>query len=202
MCLLAYFVLRCWRSHQNSKKNSNGQTTFKEFKARIENGSGSSQQTTQDSENSIPKLRWTHIFLFIAPTCLDIGGTSLTGVGLLFVSASVFQILRGFVIISSGILARIFLKRILKSYNWFGMCIVTCGLGVVGVYSFLESQTSSNPNLLLGLALVLCGVFLNSVQFVVEAALLKNRGFEPLYIVGMEGAWGIILMYDRLINVC
>jgi len=126
----------------------------------------------------------------------DVLGTSLGGIGLLWVSASIWQMMRGSIIIFSGILSVIFLKRKLLPYRWLGMFIVAAGLCVVGVSSFLESSSNSGGNhyLVLGICLIVTGQFFNAVQMVLEEAFLKKRNFEPLQVVGMEGLWGLILM--------
>ena len=53
-------------------------------------------------------------------------------VGLNWTYASVFQMLRGAVIIFTGILSVIFLKRKLFLFHWVGMVVVLMGLALVG----------------------------------------------------------------------
>ena len=109
------------------------------------------------SESSAEPFRWKNIWLFIIPTICDLVGTSLAGIGLLFVSASVSQLLRGGIIIFSGILSVLFLKRVLLPYRWIGMMVVLVGLVVIGIYSFFVSESSQNSNLFLGIFLILGG---------------------------------------------
>jgi len=53
-------------------------------------------------------------------------------IGLTLTYPSVFQMLRGSVIIFTGILSVLFLKRKLWAFEWLGMGLVTVGLAIVG----------------------------------------------------------------------
>lgn len=57
--------------------------------------------------------------------------------GLTYTHASVFQMLRGSVVIFTGILSVVVLKRKLYAFNWFGMFLVLVGLALVGYVLFL-----------------------------------------------------------------
>ena len=67
-----------------------------------------------------PQCWYFHLFTFLSrifqaiiilPTLCDLLGTTLAGIGLLYVSASVWQMLRGSIIIFTGILS-VILKRL------------------------------------------------------------------------------------------
>ena len=55
-------------------------------------------------------ITWSSTLICILPACCDVGGTTLSGIGLLFTSASVFQMLRGSIIVFTALLSVIFLK--------------------------------------------------------------------------------------------
>lgn len=95
--------------------------------------------------------------------------------------------LRGSIIIFSGILSVIFLKRKLYAYNWLGVSlqwnnfwfvlwsrqigITTVGLLLVGVSSYLSERSADSEStffIILGMCLVIAGQFANAVQFIVE----------------------------------
>jgi uncharacterized membrane protein len=48
--------------------------------------------------------------------------------------------LRGSIIIFSGILSIIFLKRKFFTFHWIAIGVVTAGLGVIGIASWLGQQ--------------------------------------------------------------
>jgi len=134
------------------------------------------------------------------PTLCDLAGTSFGGIGLLYTSASVWQMLRGSIIVFSAILSVIFLKRKLHLHHWFGMFIIVYGLCLVGVSSLISS-TGSNSQLPLGLGFILAGQLMGAIQMVVEESFVKGRGIEALNIVGMEGFFGAIMMAIALIPI-
>ena len=79
--------------------------------------------------------------------------------------ASVFQMLRGSVVVFTGILSVIFLKRRLRFFHWLGMTLVCSGALVVGSSSLsapASTDDSSHPavlapsNPLLGNILIVC----------------------------------------------
>lgn len=139
-------------------------------------------------------------FIFAVPACLDLFGTTIAAVALLFIPSSVWQLLRGSLIVFVGILSVIFLKRRLKPYNWAGMGIVIAGLTLVGTSVLIKpsKQTSGQANesssgeMVLGVILVLVGQLISAVQFIVEETMLSKRNCEPLQVVGMEGAFGLM----------
>lgn len=138
-----------------------------------------------------PSFRISYLFLF--PMLCDFFGTTFGGIGLIYTAASVWQMLRGSIIIFSGVLSVIFLKRKLVLYQWTGMVIVALGLGCVGSSSLLANPSDSK-NTIVGILFILLGQFCNSLQMVVEEIFLKKHQFTALNVVGMEGAYGMFVM--------
>ena len=90
-------------------------------------------------------LGWRNVLVCWLPACCDLGGTTVSGIGLLFISASSFQMLRGSIIIFTGILSWLILKRRQQGFHWLGMALVVVGIGLVGVAGYLnESEASSH----------------------------------------------------------
>ncbi|KAL4237585.1 hypothetical protein ACF0H5_002299 [Mactra antiquata] len=135
-------------------------------------------------------------WIVIVPTCCDLVGTSLAGIGLVYVDASVWQMLRGSIIIFAGILSKIFLKRKLKASHWLGMIIVMAGLVLVGCSSVFKSQNhkTNGGKTLIGILLILGSQIVSASQMVIEEAFLKKRALHPLHVVGLEGTYGFLLM--------
>ncbi|XP_064622431.1 solute carrier family 35 member F6-like [Lineus longissimus] len=134
--------------------------------------------------------------ILAVPTCLDLIGTSLAGIGLVYVNASVWQMLRGSIIVFAGILSKIFLKRNLKCHHWTGMFVTVIGLVLVGISSVFKGESSkgSGSEALLGIALILGGQVISASQMIVEEMFLKKRNYHPLQVVGMEGTYGFLIM--------
>eukprot|EP01098_Paradermamoeba_levis_P009216 TRINITY_DN3823_c0_g1_i1.p1 TRINITY_DN3823_c0_g1~~TRINITY_DN3823_c0_g1_i1.p1 ORF type:complete len:401 (-),score=103.01 TRINITY_DN3823_c0_g1_i1:69-1271(-) len=157
------------------------------------------QQTAYDSYHPIMdanQLKQPPIFqwILVLPTLCDLAGSTLSGVGFLWIWPSVWQMLRGSIIIFTGIFSIVFLKRKLLPYHWAGMTVTTLGLALVGVSSILSASGEAGYKLYLGIGLLLLGQVCSAVQMVVEETYVKGRGYPPLQVVGMEGFFGTVIM--------
>ncbi|XP_033736319.1 solute carrier family 35 member F6-like [Pecten maximus] len=153
------------------------------------------------AENHINAAEMPHpnrlIQLVVAfPTVCDLIGTSLAGIGLVYVDASVWQMLRGSIIIFAGILSRIFLKRKLGCIKWTGMLFTMGGLVLVGCSSIFKADRSNQQagNTILGIILIVSSQLVSASQMIVEEIFLKKRSLHPLQVVGLEGSYGVIFM--------
>lgn len=139
---------------------------------------------------------WT----MLIPACLDCAGTSLMYVGLTMTYPSVFQMLRGSVVIFTGIMSVVFLGRKLFAFHMVGMLLVLIGLLLVGASSVLDSGSSSSAsNPLLGDALVVAAQVVAATQMVVEEKLLDQYDVPALQAVGLEGFFGTIIVSIALV---
>merc|ERR1711998_803063 len=82
--------------------------------------------------------------IFVLPSCCDMTATSLMYIGLTMTDASVFQMLRGSVVIFTGIHSVLFLGRKLKPFHWVAMLLVLIGVGVVGYASISSTSSGSS----------------------------------------------------------
>lgn len=146
------------------------------------------------SKNAV-NINQAHVchWIFAIPTILDLIGTSIAGIGLLYVEASIWQMLRGSLIIFTGLLSKIFLKKNLKGLQWLGMSVTVIGLILVGLSGVLKNSSHPNHNIILGIILILVGQVFSAIQMIVEEIFLKSRGFHPLQVVGMEGFYGFFI---------
>jgi len=134
-------------------------------------------------------------FVFLLPAICDTCGTSLMMIGLLLTFASTYQMLRGSVVVFTGIFSRLFLKRILSGNNWAGLLLVLCGTAVVGLDSVIypqSSATASNPAL--GNVLIVAAQVVVAIQMIVEEKFVGDRDIPPLLAVGSEGVFGMIIL--------
>jgi len=134
--------------------------------------------------------RWT----MLIPASLDMCGTSLMYVGLTMTYPSVFQMLRGSVVIFTGILSVVFLKRKLYAFHMCGMFLVLIGLLMVGASSVMDNSTSASAsNPLLGNVFVVSAQIVVASQMVVEEKLVGKHDVPALQAVGLEGLFGTFI---------
>merc|ERR1719481_25655 len=78
--------------------------------------------------------------VFLPPALCDMTATSVQYIGLTLTYASSFQMLRGAVIIFTGILSTIFLRARLAWFKWLGMMFVIGGLVTVGLSDVMNQK--------------------------------------------------------------
>ncbi|VDP05750.1 unnamed protein product, partial [Soboliphyme baturini] len=102
--------------------------------------------------------------------------------------------LLGATIIFTGLLSVAFLGSVLRWFKWTGMFFVLCGLILVGLADLIN-DTPKDPNgMLSGDLLVILAQIVVAVQMVYEQKFLCKYNVYPLLAVGLEGAFGVILM--------
>ncbi|EKX53281.1 hypothetical protein GUITHDRAFT_91990 [Guillardia theta CCMP2712] len=140
------------------------------------------------------------VMLFALPALCDLVGTSLMYLGLTMTYASVFQMLRGSVVLFTGILSVIVLGKRLAACHWTGMMLVLAGAFVVGSASLKTSDTTLAPsNPVLGNLLIVSAQFVVGIQMVVEEKFLSKYQVHALEAVGLEGVFGLLYLSVGLV---
>ncbi|EDQ92026.1 uncharacterized protein MONBRDRAFT_14488 [Monosiga brevicollis MX1] len=130
--------------------------------------------------------------IFLLPALCDCTATSTMYVGLTLTYASQFQMLRGSVIIFTGLLSKFWLGRKLEGFRWMGMVLVLIGLLCVGLAAFFSgSSGASAPNPILGDILIIAAQVIVALQMVIEEKFLSKYTVPPLMAVGWEGFFGM-----------
>lgn len=135
--------------------------------------------------------------IFLPPAMCDLVGTSIMYIGLNLTYASSFQMLRGAVIIFTGLLSVAFLGRRLRTYEWIGILAVMCGLVVVGLSDILfpDSHATKGPNsIITGDLLIVLAQVITASQMVIEEKFVTKYKVAPLQAVGWEGFFGFVVL--------
>eukprot|EP00039_Didymoeca_costata_P018536 m.333879 g.333879 ORF g.333879 m.333879 type:complete len:431 (+) comp17239_c0_seq1:44-1336(+) len=133
------------------------------------------------------------------PALCDSCATSAMYYGLTLTYASSFQMLRGAVVIFTGIMSILILGRKLKPYHWCGMFVVLLGLVAVGGAGFLQQKdegagSNAMPHQSLGDLIIIFAQVIVAFQMVVEEKLMSKYKTPPLQAVGWEGFFGMAYM--------
>ncbi|KAL6265704.1 hypothetical protein P5V15_002506 [Pogonomyrmex californicus] len=120
--------------------------------------------------------------------------TSIMYIGLNMTYASSFQMLRGSVIIFTGMLSVGFLKRKLKVREWIGIGFVITGLAFVGASDILtiEDNNISVNSVITGDLLIIFAQVITAVQMVVEEKYVGQQDIPALQAIGWEGIFGFV----------
>jgi len=144
------------------------------------------------------------------PSILDICGTTLMNTGLIYVAASVYQMLRGAVVIFTGFFSVMFLKRRLSKSQWVALFLVMIGVSIVGMSNIIVKSHSNKPvneeidngyhinplnfvtsQNVLGVAMVILAQIFTAFQFILEEKIMSRYEVSPLKTVGLEGFFGL-----------
>jgi len=131
------------------------------------------------------------IWTFLIPSMCDMTGSTLMYIGLVLTYPSVYQMLRGMIVVFTGLFSWFFLKRVLYIHHFLGMASIIVGTLMVGLSSVISSSQSGAPNPLLGDILVVVAQLVAATQMVVEEKFVGKYNVPPLQVVGNEGAWGV-----------
>lgn len=156
------------------------------------------------------------VVLTSIPSVFDLLATVLGCMGVLYIPASIFQMLRGSCIIFTALFAVLVLKRRLISANWLGLFLVVLGVTLVSLANVLgekagavssagssggagsgedaAKKATDNSLAMLGIVLTLLGQVVQAAQVIAEEWLLKDLDLPPMQIIGFEGLWGMLIM--------
>ncbi|XP_075940526.1 solute carrier family 35 member F6 [Anarhichas minor] len=141
-------------------------------------------------------------FLFFPPAMCDMTATCIMYVALNMTSASSFQMLRGAVIIFTGLLSVAFLQRRLVPSQWLGILTTILGLVIVGLSDFLSGHKDDSQKLsdvITGDLLIIMAQVIVAVQMVLEEKFVYKHDVHPLRAVGIEGFFGFFVLSLLLI---
>ncbi|XP_063009286.1 solute carrier family 35 member F6-like [Melospiza melodia melodia] len=135
--------------------------------------------------------------LFLPPALCDMAGTSIMYVALNMTSASSFQMLRGSLIIFTGLLSVAFLGRRLEWSHWAGILLTILGLALVGLADLRGNPGGTGHGLadvITGDLLILLAQAIVSIQMVLEEKFIFSHDVHPLRAVGTEGLFGFSIL--------
>ncbi|KAJ1733760.1 hypothetical protein LPJ61_001402 [Coemansia biformis] len=155
-----------------------------------------------------PIAGWATLWMWVPAAC-DLLGTTLMNVGLFFTTASVYQMLRGAVVIFSGLFSVLFLGHRLERFQIVSLAMVVVGVTIVGLSNVIsppanirrqQAQPGEDAEAvdlaafkaILGVVLVLGAQIFTATQFVVEEKILRRYHLTPLRAVGLEGSFGAV----------
>lgn len=161
----------------------------------------------EEQEQESPKLEGRKVLLLAIPTCCDIVATTLMNAGLLLIPVSVFQMIRGSIVLFVGCLSTIALKHRISRLKWIGLWTVFAGVFVVGLSAVLQPDKSSSDHrpeeavvdgnkdmqALIGVLMIVVGQVFTASQFVLEEYILGKYSLHPVKVVAWEGTFGTVI---------
>lgn len=148
-------------------------------------------ENSPDARKAINAGKKPHInALWLAiPAFCDFCAIPLMNIGLILISASVYQMMRGGLIFLTAIMSIIFLKAKLHRHHWTSLVFIIGGVTIVGVSSIEHS--SDGDNKILGILLLILSQFLSAAHWIIEEKYLLTHYIHPFRMVGLEGFWAL-----------
>lgn len=134
--------------------------------------------------------------LIAIPACFDICGSTLMFIALTMCAASVYQMMRGFIVVITAFMAMVFLGRQQFPHHWASLFTIVGGVALVGYVSIMSKDPDSKSmeaTSITGIVFLLLAQCFTGGQFVSEEKLLSGTPLDPLLVVGLEGFWGCLV---------
>lgn len=149
-----------------------------------------------------PPITPKKVVLVAIPAFFDILATALGALGMLYIDASVWQMLRGSSLIFAAMFSIIFLKRKLLGFNWLGLLLCILGVGTVGYANIANESSKSDSSdsagdttkMFFGMSLTIAAQVVQAAQVIAEEFLMKDLELPPFDVIGYEGFWGAVQM--------
>jgi drug/metabolite transporter (DMT)-like permease len=137
-------------------------------------------------------------FVLAIPALFDCVGSTLMNVALTQCAASVYQMMRGIIVVITAIFSVIFLGKKQYVHHIISLIIIVIAVAIVGLASVLlakkddDESSKGNQTTFLGILLLLLAQCFTGGQFIVEEKFLGDYYLDPLQAVGLEGFWGCV----------
>lgn len=142
-------------------------------------------------------LTWKLLAYLFIPSFFDMLGTTLSTLGLLYTSVSIYQLSRCSVIVVTAFFKLVILHHRLTPNMLTGVGINTFAMIIVGASALFfgngDEQTNNTHDTITGLCLILASCVVQGAQYVFEEKVMSFDGVPPLVLVGVEGVNGLIL---------
>lgn len=133
----------------------------------------------------------TSIFWLILPAFCLFVSVPLVNIGLILTNASVYQMLRGNIILFTSFSSIIFLKNRLHRHHWVSLAIIISGVVLVGLSSILKS--SKGDNKVLGIICIILSQVFVTAYLIIQEKIFRTRFMHPLKFVGVLSFWGFLM---------
>jgi len=140
-------------------------------------------------------------YVMYVPAFCDMLATSIMYLGLTLTYASSFQMLRGAVIVFTGLFSVAFLGRRLRYFAWIGIGFIIVGLLLTGIADFTVTGGGDEDSnaILTGDLLIVMAQIVTATQMVVEEKFVTGHNVPALLAVGWEGVFGFLTLSVLLV---
>jgi drug/metabolite transporter (DMT)-like permease len=146
------------------------------------------QKLIDNPKNTYLSLPEPPVWVFLISCMCDLVGSTLLNFALLNMAGSVFQMLRGGIIVVTCVFMIIFLKKYPRNFEWLGVGIVFIGVFLVGLASQLKKDDGNTVETnILGIIMLLISLLFQGFQFIYQEKILIKYRTHPMQLVAWEG---------------
>ena len=177
---------------KNSPKENNDDTKYIQ---------GDQQETIKEEVEEEEKKPEINKFLLAIPGFLDTCSTGLANIGLILLPASIYQMLKGSLIIMTFLMSKFIVKNKHTCDHYVAIPVSTTGVVLVGLSAYLNADEKSDDGgnfsdaktTLLGIVLMVIAMFILSIQFCFDEHFMRKYSCHPLICIGYEGIFGFFI---------
>ena len=177
---------------KNSPKENNDDTKYIQ---------GDQQETIKEEVEEEEKKPEINKFLLAIPGFLDTCSTGLANIGLILLPASIYQMLKGSLIIMTFLMSKFIVKNKHTWDHYVAIPVSTTGVVLVGLSAYLNADEKSEDGgnfsdaktTLLGIVLMVIAMFILSIQFCFDEHFMRKYSCHPLICIGYEGIFGFFI---------
>ncbi|OMJ94984.1 hypothetical protein SteCoe_1676 [Stentor coeruleus] len=130
-------------------------------------------------------------FIFFFPAFFHLIASTISFIGLVFIAPSIYQMMKGFIVVIVAISSVLFLKKKIYRHQVLGCVLITLGIIIVGIVSIIyKASSASNP--ILGAGLVLFAQLFMGAMLITEELFFRKITIEPFHAQGIEGICGLV----------
>jgi len=113
-------------------------------------------------------------------------------------AASVYQMMRGSIVLITAVMSVLFLGKKQYFHHWSSIFVVVAGVALVGLIGVKSSSDgdddskNATPTTFTGILLLIIAQCFTGGQFITEELFLGGYYLDPFLVVGLEGFWGTL----------
>ena len=179
----------------NKKKSPKEDTKIVKETHEEEDEEERKEEGKEEEEEKKPEI---NKFLLAIPGFLDTCSTGLANIGLILLPASIYQMLKGSLIILTFLMSKFIVKNKHTCDHYVAIPVSTTGVVLVGLSAYLNADEKSDDTgnfsdaktTLLGIVLMVIAMFILSIQFCFDEYFMRKYSCHPLICIGYEGIFG------------
>lgn len=164
----------------------------------------SEKKPEEDTEEKNPEENKPPInkFLLAIPAFTDTCSTGLANIGLILLPASIYQMLKGSLIVMTFLMSKFVVKNKHILDHYIAIPISTLGVILVGLSAYMTAEEkegddnngqSDASQTLLGIVLMIIAMFILSIQFIFDEYFMRKYECHPLICIGYQGVFGFFI---------